>query len=179
MRVKNTDNGLIIVYTGNGKGKTTAALGLALRASGYQKKVLIVQFIKSWFTGEKKSLEKLPDIDFYQMGEGFVKILGDKKPFKEHKDSAKNALNFAQEKISSGKYNVVILDEINVAIREKLIPLSEIINIIIKKPKNVDLVITGRNAPDEIIELADLVTEMKEIKHPFQKGIKAKAGIDF
>jgi len=181
--VKNVNNkqesGLVIVYTGNGKGKTTAALGLTLRASGYNKKILIVQFIKSWFTGEKKSIEKLPNVDFYQMGKGFVKILGDKKPIEDHKRSAQNALKFAQEKIRSSKYDVLILDEINVAIREKLIPISKVINLIKNKPKELDLVLTGRNAHKKIIELADLVTEMKEIKHPFQKGIKAKVGIDF
>lgn len=176
----NTQNkGLTIVYTGNGKGKTTAALGLALRASGYHEKTLIIQFIKSWFTGEKQALEKLPYVDFYQKGKGFVKILGDKKPISAHQKSAEKALKFAQEKISANIYDVVILDEINVALHEKLIPLSKVMQLIKNKPNYLNLVLTGRNAPKEIMDLADLVTEMKEIKHPFQKGLKAKAGIDF
>ena len=174
-----SNKGLIIVYTGNGKGKTTAALGLTLRASGYDKKILIIQFIKSWFTGEKKALEKFPNVEFQQMGEGFVKILGDNKPIADHRNSAKNALKVAQEKITSSKYDIVVLDEIFVALHENLILLEDVFTIIKEKPETLDIVLTGRNAPEEIIEIADLVTEMKEIKHPYQKGVLAKPGIDF
>lgn len=173
------DHGLIIVYTGNGKGKTTSALGVALRASGYDKKILIIQFIKTWFTGEKKALEKLPNIEFYQMGEGFVRIQNDTLPIEDHENSAINALTFAQEKLASNEYNIVILDEINVALHEKLLNLDDVIKLVKDKPKETDLILTGRNAHEKIIELADLVTEMKEIKHPYQKGIKAKPGIDY
>ena len=172
-------SGLTILYTGNGKGKTTAALGLALRASGYGKKILIVQFIKMWFTGEKKALESIPNIDFYQMGEGFVRILDDDKPIETHENSANNALTFAQQKIMSSEYDIVILDEINVALHEKLIELNDVIAVVKNKPKKLDLVLTGRYADPKLIELADLVTEMTEIKHPFQNGIKAKPGIDY
>jgi len=107
-----SDKGLVIVYTGEGKGKTTAAMGLALRAAGYGQKVLIIQFVKTWFTGEKGGFEKLPNVEFIQAGKGFYKILGDKLPETEHVEAAQEALELAQAKISSAEYDVVVLDEI-------------------------------------------------------------------
>ena len=174
-------DGLVIVYTGNGKGKTTAALGLAMRAVGYDHKVCMLQFIKgSWHYGEMDSSKKLePNFELIAIGKGFVGILDDNSPREEHEKYAAEALRICREKINSGKYNVVILDEVNYAINLGLINVEEIIKIIKEKPSSLDLVLTGRYAKEEIIELADLVTEMKEIKHPFKSGIKAKEGIDF
>jgi len=174
-------DGLVIVYTGNGKGKTTAALGMALRAIGYDHKVCMLQFIKgSWHYGEMDSSKKLePNFELIAIGKGFVGILDDNSPREEHEKYAAEALKICKEKIFSEKYNVVILDEINYAINLGLIDVQEIIKIIKDKPSNLDLVLTGNHAKEEIIELADLVTEMKEIKHPFKSGIKAKKGIDF
>ena len=174
-------DGLVIVYTGNGKGKTTAALGLAMRAIGYEHKVCMLQFIKgSWHYGEMDSSKKLePNFELIAIGKGFVGILDDNSPREEHEKYAAEALRICRERIFSGKYNVVILDEVNYAINLGLIDVQEIIKLIKEKPSNLDLVLTGRDVKEEIVELADLVTEMKEIKHPFKSGIKAKKGIDF
>ena len=174
-------DGLVIVYTGNGKGKTTAALGLSLRAIGYEHKVCMLQFIKgSWHYGEMDSSKKLgPNFELIAVGKGFVGILDDNSPREEHEKYAAEALKICREKIFSGKYDVVILDEVNYAINLGLLDVIEVIKIIKEKPEKLDLVLTGNHAKEEIIELADLVTEMKEIKHPFKSGIKAKKGIDF
>ena len=173
--------GLTIVYTGKGKGKTTAALGLALRATGYQKRICMIQFIKgSWHYGEMDSSKRLePQFEMVAIGKGFVGIIDDKSPKEDHEKIAKEAIKISTEKMQSGKYDIVILDEINYAINLNLISLHEVIQMIKSKPREVDLVLTGNYAKKEIIEIADLVTEMKEIKHPFQSGIKAKKGIDF
>jgi len=175
------EDGMVIVYTGNGKGKTTAALGLSLRAIGYEHKVCMLQFIKgSWHYGEMDSSKKLgPNFELIAVGKGFVGILDDKSPREEHKKYAAEALKICREKIFSEKYDIVILDEVNYAINLGLLDVNEIIKLIKEKPKKLDLVLTGNHAKEEIIELADLVTEMKEIKHPFKSGIKAKKGIDF
>ncbi len=175
------ENGLTIVYTGKGKGKTTAALGIALRAVGYGKKVCMIQFIKgSWHYGEMTSSKKLePEFEMITVGKGFVGIIDDKSPKEDHKEIAKEAIKISNEKIQSGNYDIVILDEINYAVNLDLISVKDVINLIKSKPQKVDLVLTGNYAKDEIIEISDLVTEMKEVKHPFQRGIKAKKGIDF
>ncbi|ARS63715.1 cob(I)alamin adenolsyltransferase/cobinamide ATP-dependent adenolsyltransferase [Candidatus Nitrosomarinus catalina] len=174
-------NGLTIVYTGKGKGKTTAALGIALRATGYKKKICMIQFIKgSWHYGEMESSKRLePEFEMVAIGKGFVGIIDDKSPKEDHQKIAKEAIRISNEKIQSGKYDIVILDEVNYAVNLNLISLDDVLNLIKSKPENVDLVLTGNYAKEEVIEVADLVTEMKEIKHPFQKGIKAKEGIDF
>jgi len=176
-----SEKGLVIVYTGNGKGKTTAALGMALRAVGYDHKVCMLQFIKgSWHYGEMDSSKKLePNLELIAVGKGFVGILDDNSPREEHEKFAEEALKICREKIFSEKYDVVILDEVNYAINLELISIEDIIKLIKEKPDDLDLVLTGNHAKNEIIELADLVTEMKEIKHPFKSGIKAKKGIDF
>ncbi|QDI88840.1 cob(I)yrinic acid a,c-diamide adenosyltransferase [Candidatus Nitrosopumilus sp. SW] len=173
--------GLTIVYTGKGKGKTTAALGLALRASGYDKKICMIQFIKgSWHYGEMDSTKKLePGFEMVAVGKGFVGIIDDKSPKEDHEKVAKEAIKISNEKIQSGKYDIVILDEINYAVNLNLIAVDDVLKLIKSKPENIDLVLTGNYAKEEVIEIADLVTEMKEVKHPFQKGIKAKKGIDF
>ena len=174
-------NGLTIVYTGKGKGKTTAALGIALRATGYKKKICMIQFIKgSWHYGEMESSKRFePEFEMVAIGKGFVGIIDDKSPKEDHQEIAKEAIRISNEKIQSGKYDIVILDEINYAVNLNLISLDDVLDLIKSKPENVDLVLTGNYAKEEVIEAADLVTEMKEIKHPFQKGIKAKEGIDF
>ena len=180
-RQKIMSGGLTIVYTGKGKGKTTAALGLALRASGYEKKICMIQFIKgSWHYGETDSSKRLePNFEMITIGKGFVGIIDDKSPKEDHEKIAREAIKISNEKIQSQKYDIIILDEINYAVNLGLIDVEDVINLIKNKPSSVDLVLTGNYARDKVIEMADLVTEMREIKHPFQKGIKAKKGIDF
>lgn len=174
-------DGLVIVYTGKGKGKTTAALGIALRAVGYQKKICMIQFIKgSWHYGEMDSSKRLePEFEMVAVGKGFVGIIDDKSSKEDHEKIAKEAIKISSQKILSKNYDIVILDEINYAVDLGLISLNDVLNLIKIKPKDLDLILTGNYAKEEVIEQADLVTEMKEIKHPFQKGIKAKKGIDF
>ena len=141
----------------------------------------MLQFIKgSWHYGEMDSSKKLePNFELIAVGKGFVGILDDNSPREEHEKYAAEAVRICREKIFSEKYDVIILDEVNYAITLGLIDVQEIIKIIKEKPSELDLVLTGRDVKEEIVELADLVTEMKEIKHPFKSGIKAKKGIDF
>ena len=176
-----SQKGLVIVYTGGGKGKTSAALGLVLRAVGYNHKVCMVQFVKgSWHYGELDSAKRLaPEFELVTAGKGFVGILDDKSPREEHVKAANDTLAISKEKIMSGKFDVVILDEINYAVQLELLKIDDVIDLIKSKPAELDLVLTGNHAAKEVIEIADLVTEMKEIKHPFKSGIKAKKGIDF
>ena len=176
-----SEDGLVIVYTGGGKGKTTAALGMALRAVGYGHKVCMIQFIKgSWHYGEMDSSKKLaPEFELVAIGKGFVGILDDTSPKEDHEKYAEEAIKVCKDKILSEKYDLIILDEINYAVNLGLINIKSVMDLIKLKPKKLDLVLTGNHAKEEILKLADLVTEMKEIKHPFQSGIKAKKGIDF
>ena len=175
------EKGLVIVYTGGGKGKTTAALGMALRAVGHNQKICIIQFIKgSWHYGELNSLKRLePEVELITMGKGFVGIIDDKSPREEHEKIAKEGIKISKEKIQSKKYDTIILDEVNYAVNLGLIELNDVLDLIKTKPSELNLVLTGNHAKPEIIEAADLVTEMREIKHPFKSGIKAKKGIDF
>ncbi len=172
--------GLTLVFTGNGKGKTTAALGMALRAWGQGMKVLILQFIKGgWKYGELKAAEKLgPGFEMYQMGEGFIKGATD-QGLEGHRAAAQKALEEARKAVGEGKHDLVILDEINYAVHYGLVDLADVLEIIRTKPAGLHLVLTGRNAAPEVEELADLVTEMKEIKHPYASGIPAQKGIEF
>ena len=174
-------DGLVIVYTGNGKGKTTAALGMALRAAGYNHRVCIIQYIKgSWPYGEMESIKRLePEVELVIVGKGFVGIIDDKSPREDHEKIAQEAIKVSKEKIRSGNYNIVILDEVNYAVNLGLIDVNDVLDLIKSKPEKLNLVLTGNHAKEEIIDAADLVTEMKEIKHPFKSGIKAKKGIDF
>ena len=176
-----TNDGIVIVYTGNGKGKTTASLGVALRAIGHGLKVCMVQFIKGeWHYGELNSLKKLePDLELIVAGKGFIGIIDDDHAFEEHVRAAETALNIVEQKISLDKYDVIILDEINYAVHLGLLQSGDVMRIIQNRPKRLSLILTGNHACEEIILLADLVTEMKEIKHPYKKGFKAKRGIDF
>jgi cob(I)alamin adenosyltransferase len=172
--------GLIIVHTGNGKGKTTAALGLGLRAWGQGLKVLVAQFIKGgWKYGELTAIEKLaPDFVIRQLGEGFIQGSSADK-MAEHRAAAQAALKVVQEALQAGKWDMIILDEINYAIKFGLVKVEDIIELLNNKPPLLHLVLTGRDAPAEIIAKADLVTEMREIKHPYQQGIKAQKGVEF
>ena len=179
---KKNQKKLVMVFTGEGKGKTTSALGMALRAAGHEKRILMVQFIKNFSEyGEIKLTKRksFKGIEIYSMGRGYVGIFGDKLPFTEHKKVAKKALQFALKKGLSGRYFMVVLDEINVALKLRLIKLDEVIKVIKKLQRKVHIVLTGRNAPKKLIKFADLVTEMKDIKHPFRKGILAQEGIEY
>jgi len=173
--------GLLIVYTGDGKGKTTAALGMCVRAVGHNLKICIIQFVKgTWKYGELEGLKKLgPNVELHVMGKGCVGILGDKLPVEEHREEAESALKLAIEKVNSRKYDIVILDEINVAVKLELLPVRRVLELIESRPEEVTLVLTGRGADPEIIKVADLVTEMLDIKHPYQLGILAMKGIDY
>jgi cob(I)alamin adenosyltransferase len=179
--LREADRGMVVVYTGNGKGKTTAAMGLALRAAGYGRKILVIQFVKTWFTGEKGGFEHLPNVEFIQAGKGFYKILGDSLPEQEHVDAAKEALELAQARISTGNYDVVVLDEVIGSVTGGLLPLESLLDLIDHKPPKVDMVLTGHRGKElpQLIERADLVTEMVKIKHPYDSGILAKKTIDY
>lgn len=170
--------GLVQVYTGNGKGKTSAAFGLALRAAGRGLRVYIIQFIKGGFDyGELYVAEKIPNIRLRAFGRG--KFITENPPEKEDVKLAEEALRLAKDVVRSGEYDIVILDEINVALDLKLIDLEETLKMIKNKPAHVELVLTGRSAPDRIIEAANLVSEVKEIKHPFKEGYKSRWGIEY
>ncbi|MDH5482844.1 MAG: cob(I)yrinic acid a,c-diamide adenosyltransferase [Candidatus Bathyarchaeota archaeon] len=175
---KKLEKGLVQVYTGDGKGKTSAAFGLALRAIGRGLKVYIIQFIKGGFDyGELYVIDKLPNLKLKAFGRG--KFVTQKPPRKEDTKLAEEALQLAREVIENGEYDMVILDEINVALNLKLVNLESVLKLIKNKPKHVELVLTGRYASNEIIEAADLVTEMTEVKHPFKKGCQARKGIEY
>ncbi|MDD5015962.1 MAG: cob(I)yrinic acid a,c-diamide adenosyltransferase [Atribacterota bacterium] len=169
--------GLIQVYTGDGKGKTTAVLGLALRAAGRNMKVLIVQFMKKWDYGELHSIKLIPNIVLETFGTKEFIYKGKAK--KVDYEEAEKAFSFGAKGMRSGDYDIVIFDELNMALYYELLDLKEVIQKIKEKPDNIEVVITGRRAPKEIIEIADLVTEMKEVKHPYQKGIEARRGIEY
>lgn len=170
--------GLIIVNTGNGKGKTTAALGLAIRAWGQGLKVLILQFIKgSWKYGELAAISKMDDnIVIMPLGEGFTnKNLEEKE---KHKFVAIEALTTAEKEVKSKKWDMIILDEINYALKYDLLELNSVLKLLDEKDSSLHLVLTGRDAKEEIISRADMVTEMKELKHHYKNGIKAQRGIE-
>ena len=154
---------------------------MALRAVGHGMRVCMIQFIKGeWFYGELTSANRLePEFELVAAGKGFVGIMDDDHDIKEHEASAKNALNFCRKKMLQKKYDIIILDEINYAVNLGLVSSLEVLNLVKDKPRNLTLVLTGNYATQEIIEMADLVTEMREVKHPFQGGVRAKKGIDF
>jgi cob(I)alamin adenosyltransferase len=170
--------GLIIVHTGNGKGKSTAAFGTALRAMGRGYKVAIVQFIKGkWKTGETEFFKKFPDqCEILSLGEGFTWITQD---FEQDVAKAQNAWKKCCAILHDEKYQLVIFDEINYVMKYNFLDINEIIAELKNKPAFKHVILTGNGAPDQLIEMADLVTEMKCIKHPYQKGIKAQAGIEY
>ena len=170
--------GLVQVYTGNGKGKTSAAFGVAFRAIGRGLKVYIVQFIKGGFDyGELHVVDRLPNLELKAFGRG--KFVTEVPPPEEDSKLAQDAFRFAREIVESGEYDIVILDEINVAMHLKLLKIDNVAALIKNKPKHVELVLTGRHAPAEIIASADLVTEMREIRHPYTQKIPPRKGIEY
>ncbi len=172
------ERGLVQVYTGDGKGKTSAAFGLALRAVGRGLKVYIIQFIKGGFDyGELHAIRRLPNFKLKAFGRG--KFVTNVPPTEDDVKLAKEAFKLAKEAVTNGKFDVIILDEINVALHLRLVETMEVVDLIRHKPKHVELILTGRYAPLEIVELADLVTEMKATKHPYSKGITPRKGIDY
>lgn len=172
--------GLVAVNTGDGKGKTTAAFGTVLRAVGYGWRTLVVQFIKgTWQYGEMIGLEHLPGVRLERMGAGFYKIMGDKLPDEVHRQAAADALTLARREMLSGEWDLIVLDEVNVAMQTGLLPVADVLDLIDARPPWLHLILTGRGAPQEIIDRADLVTEMREIKHPYQRGILAQKGFDY
>lgn len=174
------DQGQVLVFTGNGKGKTTAALGTALRAAGYGYRVLIIQFIKgTWHSGEIDALERLPQIQLIRSGAGFYKMGGDDLPESVHRDAAAEGLAKARRAMLAGRHEVIILDEVNNAVKTGLIALDDLLFLLDDRPAGVDLILTGRDAAPEVVQRAHLVTEMREIKHPFQQGVTARKGLDF
>lgn len=174
-------DGMVIVYTGSGKGKTTAALGIALRAAGYKMHTAMIQFIKgAMYSGELESARRLnPYFRLFPMGRGFVASGNGDVSLEDHSRAAYNALGAAREMMLSGDYQIIICDEINNAVKLQLLTINDITDLVMERPKHVHLVLTGRDADDRVVELADLVTEMREIKHPFNSGIKAQRGVDF
>lgn len=174
---------MIVVFTGNGKGKTTATLGQMMRAFGQGKKVIMFQFIKGpWISGEHKFIDDKKYIGRFEIhrgGKGFVGILGDKLPFSKHKKAAEETLKKVEKAIRSKKWDIVALDEVNVAVSLKLIKATDVLRVIQNEPQKMIIVLSGRNAPVSFIKRADLVTEMKEIKHPFNNGTKAEVGFEF
>ena len=178
LATKTIEKGLVIVHTGKGKGKSTAAMGLAIRAIGNGMKVGIVQFVKGvWETGERGVLDKFPDlVSIKAMGDGFTWETQDRE---RDIKAAETAWAASKEMIASGDYKMVILDELNIVLRYDYIPLDDVIKTLKFKPEDLHVVITGRNAKDDLIEVADLVTEMTLIKHPFRGGVKAQVGIEF
>ncbi len=172
-------HGLIIVNTGNGKGKTTAALGTAFRAAGQGFNIIMIQFIKgSWKYGELEAAKKFPNFTIEPMGKGFVK-LGATEPDAADIELAARTWERCAAAILSQEYDLVICDEINYAISYRLLPVAEVVAVLKRKPSTVHVILTGRDAKPEIIAAADLVTEMREIKHPYQQGITAQRGIEF
>ena len=172
----NTHKGFIHVYTGNGKGKTTAALGLALRAAGAGKKIFIAQFVKGMPYSELNMFEKIQEINNRQFGTDCFIV---NQPTEQDIELAKNGLNETAAIIKSGKYDMIILDEACIAVYYKLFTSKELIKVVLSKPSTVEIIITGRYASEDLIEIADVVTEMKEIKHYYTRGVEARKGIEF
>jgi cob(I)alamin adenosyltransferase len=175
---------MIVVFTGNGKGKTTATIGQMIRAIGQGKKAVMFQFIKGpWISGEHKFLNKYKTLkgklEIYRGGKGFVGILGDKFPIKMHQKAAEDTLKKVVKAIKSKKWDIIALDEVNVAVSLDLIKASKVLKVIKKEPQKMIIILSGQYAPKSFIKRADLATEMREIKHPFSKGEKAKIGFEF
>ena len=174
----NPQQGLLLVFTGNGKGKTTAALGMAFRALGHGQRVCVIQFIKGdWKYGELHTARQFEDqLDFHVMGRGFTWQSDD---LDKDRDAAHKAWDFAVRTIESGQYDLVILDELTYLPHYGILAEKEILELIRHRPSSMNIVITGRYASPELIEVADLVTEMREIKHPYTNGTKARKGVEF
>ena len=175
---KTIEKGLLIVHTGKGKGKSTAAMGLAVRSMGHGHKVGIVQFVKGvWKTGERTILDKFPElVTIRAMGEGFSWETQDRQ---RDIQAAKSAWQMAKDMINDPSYKMVILDELNIPLRYDNLDINDVIDFLKNKPEDLHVIVTGRNAKDEMLDAADLVTEMTMVKHPFRSGVKAQIGIEF
>jgi cob(I)alamin adenosyltransferase len=175
---KTIEKGLLIVHTGKGKGKSTAAFGMVFRAMGHGFRVGVVQFVKGvWQTGERVILDKFPDlVTMKAMGEGFTWETQDRT---RDIAAARQAWEAAKAMIADPSYRLVLLDELNIVLRYDYLPLDEVVAVLASRPPEKHVIVTGRNAKEEIIEIADLVTEMEFVKHPFRSGVKAQAGIEF
>ena len=178
MELVRMKRGLLTVFTGNGKGKTTAALGMALRALGQDWKVCLVQFVKgTWKTGEWDALKVYEErMTVHVKGDGFIY---DSDDIERTKKTAAEAWQSVKELLASGEYNLIILDELTYPIKYHMIDEADVCETLHRRRKDLHVVVTGRNAPDCLIEIADMVTEMKEVKHPMQNGIKAQRGIEY
>ncbi len=182
VRSKEVSRGIVLVHTGDGKGKSTAAFGLAIRAAGHGQRVGLVQFIKgTWKTGETLSFERFPEIDHVVSGDGFTWNTQDRD-----KDiaSVRRGWDIAVQMIEDSrrtdpKYGLVILDELNIAIGKDYLPVADVVEVLANKPRELSICVTGRGAKDELIEVADTVSEMRPIKHAFEGGIKARRGVEF
>jgi cob(I)alamin adenosyltransferase len=173
--------GLIVVITGKGKGKTTSALGIAVRACGHGMRVCIIQFMKGdIYAGEWDGVKKMGcEVELVSTGKGFCGIQGNPYPYEEHRANAQEAIKLARQKMESGREDILILDEINNALHLRLVDLEQVIEIIRRKPPLMHLVLTGRDAHPQVVEMADTVSEIKEVKHAFRKGIEPQPGIDY
>ena len=178
MAGKTIEKGLLIVHTGKGKGKSTAGFGMVFRAMGHGMKVGIIQFVKgAWGTGERTILEQFPDlVTIKAMGEGFTWETQDRERDIAH---ARAGWEEAKQLIADPDYSMVMLDELNIVLRYDYLPLAEVLEVLRNKPADKHVIVTGRNAKEEMIEIADLVTEMEQVKHPFRSGVKAQVGIEF
>ncbi|MET0588179.1 MAG: cob(I)yrinic acid a,c-diamide adenosyltransferase [Novosphingobium sp.] len=178
LATKTVEKGLVIVHTGNGKGKTSAALGMAVRAIGHGMKVGVVQFVKgAMATGEKAVFDRFPElIEFKPMGEGFTWDTQDRT---RDIAVARTAWDEVKRMIADPSYGMVIADELNIVLRYDYLPVEEVLEVLAAKPEMTHVVITGRNAPQSLMDVADLVTDMALVKHPFRNGVKAQAGIEF
>jgi cob(I)alamin adenosyltransferase len=173
--------GLVVVITGNGKGKTTSAMGMALRSAGHGMKVCIIQFMKGdLYSGEWDGVKLLGGlVELTSTGKGFCGIQGNPYPFSEHRQNAQDALLLVDEKLHSGDYQVLILDEINNALELKLVDLDQVLKIMADRPPELHLIMTGRAAHPEVIAAADTVSEVREIKHAYRKDIEPQPGVDY
>ncbi len=178
LATKTEEKGLVMVHTGKGKGKSTAAFGMVFRALGHGFKIGIVQFVKGkWGTGERDILEKFPDqVTIKAMGEGFTWDTQDRA---RDIAAAQGAWEMAKEMIADENYKMILLDELNIVLRYDYLDIAEVVDVLKNKPRDTHVIITGRNAKQELIDVADLVTEMTMVKHPFRDGVKAQAGIEF
>jgi len=173
--------GLVVVITGHGKGKTTTALGIAVRACGHNLRTSIIQFMKGdIYAGEWDGIKKMNcQVELISTGKGFCGIQGNPYPFKEHRENAQEAIQIARQKMESGRFDILILDEINNALSLRLVDLEQVLEVIRRKPPLLHLVLTGRDAHPQVVELADTVSEINEIKHAYRKGIEPQPGIDY
>ena len=173
-------NRLLHIYCGDGKGKTTAATGLAVRAAGSSMRVLFARFLKNEFSGELKILDQIPEIEVLHLEKsyGFFKTLSEKEQ-EEVREMYGRLWNTIQRKISTGDYDMLVIDEFMAAYRYGLIPNEEAVQFLKDRPDNLEVVLTGRNPSDEILELADYISEVKMVRHPFEKGIRARKGIEY